>query len=87
LLRDSLGRGRSLVEDLYLGCIQDSPPEKELFNLVNDVPYILTFRLLGFFHGKELIILTNSFQKKSQKTPSNEIRLAEKRKKDFLSRR
>jgi len=46
-----------------------------------------TFRLLGFFHGKELIILTNSFQKKSQKTPSNEIRLAEKRKKDFLSRR
>ncbi|MBW1782974.1 MAG: type II toxin-antitoxin system RelE/ParE family toxin [Deltaproteobacteria bacterium] len=46
-----------------------------------------TFRLLGFFHGKELIILTNSFQKKSQKTPSYEIRLAEKRKKDFLSRR
>lgn len=46
-----------------------------------------TFRLLGFFHGKELIILTNSFQKKSQKTPANEIRLAEKRKKDFLSRR
>jgi phage-related protein len=46
-----------------------------------------TFRLLGFFHGKELIILTNSFQKKSQKTPLNEIRLAEKRKKDFLSRR
>jgi len=46
-----------------------------------------TFRLLGFFHGKELIILTNSVQKKSQKTPLNEIRLAEKRKKDFLSRR
>ena len=46
-----------------------------------------TFRLLGFFHSRELIILTNSFQKKSQKTPSKEIRLAEKRKKDFLSRR
>lgn len=46
-----------------------------------------TFRLLGFFHGKELIILTNSFQKKSQKTPLKEIRLAEKRKKEFLSRR
>ena len=46
-----------------------------------------TFRLLGFVQGGELIILTNSFQKKSQKTPMNEIKLAEKRKKDFLSRR
>jgi phage-related protein len=46
-----------------------------------------TFRLLGFFYGRELIILTNSFQKKSQKTPLNEIRLAEKRKKEYLSRR
>jgi phage-related protein len=46
-----------------------------------------TFRLLGFFHGRELIILTNSFQKKSQKTPLKEIRLAEKRKKKYLSRR
>ena len=45
-----------------------------------------TFRLFGFFQGRELIILTNSFQKKSQKTPMNEIKLAEKRKKDFLSR-
>ena len=46
-----------------------------------------TFRLLGFFHGQELIVLTNSFQKKSQKTPQGEIRLAEKRKTDYLSRR
>ena len=46
-----------------------------------------TFRLLGFFHGRELIILTNSFQKKSQKTPLKEIRLAKKRKKEYLSRR
>jgi len=45
-----------------------------------------TYRLLGFFHGRELIILTNSFQEKSQKIPLQEIRLAEKRKKDFLSR-
>ena len=46
-----------------------------------------TFRLFGFFHGRELIILTNSFQKKSQKTSLKEIRLAEKRKKEYLSRR
>ncbi len=45
------------------------------------------FRILGFIENKELIILTNSFQKKTQKTPRNEIKLAEKRKKDYLSRR
>ena len=46
-----------------------------------------TFRLLGFFHDRELIILTNSFQKKSRKIPLEEIKLAEKRKKEYLSRR
>lgn len=46
-----------------------------------------TFRLLGFFSGRELIILTNSFQKKSQKTPLKEIRLAETRKRDYSNRR
>lgn len=46
-----------------------------------------TFRLLGFLRGKQLIMLTNSFQKKSQKIPLKEIRLAEKRKKEYLSRR
>ncbi len=46
-----------------------------------------TFRLLGFFNGQELIVLTNSFQKKSQKTPQGEIRLAAERKADHLNRR
>ncbi len=46
-----------------------------------------TFRLLGFLEGRELIVLTNSFQKKSQQTPSAEIRLAEERKADYLRRR
>jgi phage-related protein len=45
------------------------------------------FRLLGFVQDQELIILTNSFQKKTQKTPRKEIKLAEKKKKDYLSRR
>ncbi len=44
-----------------------------------------TFRLLGFFCGKELIVLTNSFQKKSQKTPADAIKLAEKCKRDYLT--
>ena len=45
------------------------------------------FRFLGFFCGEELIVLTNSFQKKSRKTPLQEIQLAEKRKKEYLERR
>ena len=46
-----------------------------------------TFRLLGFFDRQELIVLTNSFQKKTQETPPVEIRLAEERKADYLRRR
>ena len=46
-----------------------------------------TFRLLGFIKGRELIVLTNSFQKKTQKTPSREIKLAEQRKREHLTRR
>ena len=45
------------------------------------------FRLLGFFDGNNLVILTNGFAKKTQKTPRKEIRLAEKRKKDYLERK
>jgi phage-related protein len=46
-----------------------------------------TFRLLGFFDGRELMVVTNSFQKKTQQTPLAEIRLAETRKADYLRRR
>ena len=46
-----------------------------------------TFRLLGFFTGRESIVLTNSFQKKTRETPQAEIRLAEERKADYTRRR
>ncbi|MDP3451294.1 MAG: type II toxin-antitoxin system RelE/ParE family toxin [Anaerolineaceae bacterium] len=45
------------------------------------------FRLLGFFDGGALVILTNGFSKKSQKTPDQEIELAERRRKEYLARR
>lgn len=45
------------------------------------------FRLLGFFDADNFVILTNGFVKKTQKTPMKEIRLAEKRKKDYLKRK
>lgn len=46
-----------------------------------------TFRILGFFDGFKLVILTNFFQKKSQEIPLAEIRLATKRKSDYLKRK
>jgi phage-related protein len=44
------------------------------------------FRLLGFFASSSVLILTNGFAKKSQKTPRQEIELATRRKNEFLSR-
>lgn len=45
------------------------------------------FRLLGFFDGGTLLILTNGFAKKTQKTPPQEIALAVRRKNEHLARR
>jgi phage-related protein len=45
------------------------------------------FRLLGFWDAGRLIILTNAFSKKTQKTPEREIALAEQRKRDYLNRK
>jgi phage-related protein len=45
------------------------------------------FRLLGFRDGKTFVVLTNGFQKKTQKTPRQEIKLAEERRKDYLNRK
>ncbi len=45
------------------------------------------FRLLGFLYNKNCVVLTNGFQKKTQKTPKHEIELAEQRKSEYLKRR
>ena len=42
------------------------------------------YRVFSFFDEGQLIILLNGFQKKSQKTPKNEIELAEKLKKQYF---
>ena len=78
-----------LVEEL------DFVPANYLKNLVNTNGILEIriqfgkniFRLLGFQEGKNVIILTNGFQKKTQKTPFQEIELAEKRKCEYLNRR
>ena len=43
-------------------------------------------RVLYFFAPGNVIVLTNGFVKKTQKTPEKEIRLAIKRRTDFLER-
>lgn len=73
----------------------DSVPSKYLKKLVNpdDIWEVRinvgnnTFRLLGFFNNENLVILTNGFAKKTQKVPSQEIDLAERRKREYLNRR
>ena len=42
------------------------------------------FRLLGFLDNNNIVILTNGFVKKTQKTPPQEIAIAEQRKTDYL---
>ena len=42
------------------------------------------FRVFCFFDKGQLIVLANGFQKKTQKTPKNEIELAEKLKKQYF---
>lgn len=44
------------------------------------------FRLLGFFENGSLLILTNGFAKKTQKTPPQEIALAIRRKNEYFAR-
>lgn len=46
-----------------------------------------TFRLLGFFDGPELIVLTHGFAKKTNKVPKQEIETAEERKRDYYRRK
>jgi len=42
------------------------------------------YRVFSFFDKGQLIILLNGFEKKSQKTPKNELELAERLKKQYF---
>ncbi len=43
------------------------------------------YRIFCFFDEGNLVVLINSFQKKSQKTPKNEIEMAKKLKKQYFT--
>ncbi len=56
-------------------------------NGIYEVRVITTFksiRILCFFDQEELVVLTNCFLKKSQKTPRREIKMAEKLKIEYM---
>ena len=42
------------------------------------------YRVFSFFDKGQLVVLVNGFQKKTQKTPKNEIELAERLKKQYF---
>ncbi len=43
------------------------------------------YRVFSFFDKGQLVVLVNGFQKKTQKTPRSEIKLAEKIKKQYYN--
>ena len=45
------------------------------------------FRLIGFFDGDNLVVLNHGFQKKTQKTPQKDIKLAQRRRSDYFRRK
>ncbi len=45
------------------------------------------YRFLGFIEKGKLVILTHAFVKKTQKTPKQDIALAEKRRRDYIRRK
>jgi phage-related protein len=45
------------------------------------------FRLLCFFDGAALIVAASAFQKKTQKTPPQEIKIATTRKREYFRRK
>jgi phage-related protein len=55
---------------------------------IYELRIITTFksiRILCFFDGGDLIVLTNCFVKKTQKTPKKEIKTAERLKQEYLN--
>ncbi len=43
------------------------------------------FRVFSFFDKGKIVVLVNGFQKKTQKTPKSEIKMAEKLKKEYFN--
>src|SRR5215208_4915245 len=92
---DSLGPKQAQKVAWVLKAVKDLPrvPATYLKKLTAEIWEIRAdfggdaFRLLGFWDAHALIILTNGFAKKTQKTPDREIALAAQRRRDYLQRK
>ena len=77
---------------LQLISTQDRIPEKFFKHITNSDGIFEVrvevgsdiFRIFSFFDKGNLVVLVNGFQKKTQKTPKAEIKLAEKLKMEYL---
>ena len=79
----------NLVEDMGVvpaQYFQKMPSTEDLWEVRVKVGSNI-FRFLGFFDGRKLVVLSHAFQKKTQKTPRQAIRLAEERKRDYFRRK
>jgi phage-related protein len=79
----------NLVEDMEIvpaQYFQKMPGTDDLWEIRVKVAGNI-FRFLGFFDGKQLVVLSHAFQKKTQKTPRQAIQLAEGRKRDYFERK
>ena len=54
---------------------------------VRVITFQKSIRILCFLDEDRIVVLTNAFVKKSQKTPRNEIKLAEKLKYEYLNQK
>lgn len=84
-VRDKIIKVLDIVENIeripatYLKYIESTDGLFEIrVQLANDI-----FRIFCFFDGNRLIVLLSGFQKKTQKTPRNEIKRAEALKKEY----
>ena len=69
------------VPEMYLKHIEDTDGLYEVrVKIGSDI-----YRIFSFFDDGKLVVLTNGFQKKSQKTPKNEIEKAIKIKQEYES--
>jgi len=94
---DSLTSKQSQKVTWVLNLIEELPsvPQKYFKKLVNtdgiwEVRVALggdIFRLLEFIENGQLVMLNHAFQKKTQKTPRQEIKIAEKRKRNYFKER
>ena len=78
-VRDKIIKVLDIIEQIYLKYIEGTNGLFEVrVQLGNNI-----FRIFCFFDGNKLVVLLSGFQKKTQKTPPEEIKRAERLMTDY----